>query len=205
MDALKSEKNSYKRAKRFEIFLARLLEAESLKVTYDPKAAQPRQTDLVASSDGDYFIIEAKWTKKRTGVEDIVQVRDRLKRVPQHMFACVFSARGFSGRAIDEVEHDKSREIFLFNEVELRVSQQVASRFTSSSQIKEHLRVHGRVFLQDDVPSPTPIYNLRDEPDVFEVGDRILPWLRNRSGHNDIIFATEFLDTSAKRPNPSSR
>jgi hypothetical protein len=200
LNAVKSEKDPYKRAKRFEVFLVRLLEAESLKVEHNPKTAKPRQTDLVAVSDDDFFLIEAKWTKRKTGIDDIVQVRDRLKRVPASMFACVFSIGGFSKLAIKEVEQDRSREIYLFNETELRAM--VSGRISFQELLAEKkkcFRVHGCVsLLEEELTHDASMYRLRDSPDVFQVGKKLLPWLRNRTGFNEIIFSTEFLDFSGR-------
>jgi hypothetical protein len=198
--ALKSEKNSYKRARRFEVFLARLLEKEALKVTHNPRTAKPRQTDLVACGDQGFFLVEAKWTKKKFGIDDVVQVRDRLMRVPTDVFACVFSISGFSEPAVKEVSQNKSREIHLFNQIELRGMVEGGLSFQELlGKKREWLRVHGSAFLLESVPSSAPLHQLRSEPDVFEIGGTTLPWLRSRTGHNDILFSNELLDFSRRR------
>ena len=197
LNALKSETHPYKRAKRFEVFLGHLLETDSLRVTHDPKTAKPRQTDLVASGDGDFFLVEAKWTKKKTGIDDIAQVRHRLSLVPSDMFACVFSIGGFSQTAVEEVRRDKSRQIYLFNENEMRAIVTGSPTFQELlAKKKEFFRIRGSVFLLDEVLPDAPAYALRDEPDVFQVGGSPVPWLRNQTGLNEIIFSTELLDFS---------
>jgi len=201
-DELASIKDPGKRARRFELFLVRLLEKESFKVTHNPGAAKPRQTDLAARGDRDFFLVEAKWTKRKVGIGEIAQVRDRLSRVSVETFACVFSVSGVSEPAIREVRRDKTREIYLFNEVEMRgiVEGRVAFHELLDKK-REYLRMHGAVFLLDSLPSlPSlqPYYQLRSEPDVFEIRNVPQRWLRNRTGQNDIIFSSEFLDFSGR-------
>jgi hypothetical protein len=196
LNELEREKNPGKRARRFELFLLHLLEKESFKVTHNPKTARPRQTDVVAGRDQVFFLIEAKWTKRKTGLADITQVRDRLGRVPRDMFACVFSVAGFSESALEEVCRDKSREIYLFNETEMRgIVEGTISFQQLLNEKKEYLRIQGVACLSE--ASPVPVrFQIRSEPDVFQVGSDHRKWLRSRTEHNDIIFSNEYLECS---------
>jgi hypothetical protein len=195
LNGLQQEKNPYKRAKGFEVFLVRLLEKESLRVTRDPRAANPRQTDLAAEGDMGSFLVEAKWTKKKIGVADISQVRDRLGRVPLDMFACVFSVGGFSEPARHDVCRDKSRGIYLFNDVEIRGIVEGSLTFQELLDHKKTwLRIHSSAFLFDEVPAPSNADQLRSEPDIFQISGAYTRLLRNRTLSNDIVFSNEFLD-----------
>lgn len=198
--ALSRLRNSQKRGKRFELFLARLLERETLKVDRDPSTAKPRQTDLVAHDEHGFFLVEAKWTEKRTGIPDIVQIRDRLTRVPRDVFACVFSVSGFSDPAIKDICQRKDGEIHLFNRAELVGIIDGKIRFRELlRKKKEWLRTHGSLLLLDSVPSSDSPFQIRTKPDVLEVEGLRLHWLRNHTGHNNVIFSNEMLDFSHRQ------
>lgn len=66
---------------------------------------------------------------------------------------------------------------------------------------KECLRIHSVAFLSEDVPLPAEDYRLRSEPDLFQIGEAPSRWLRNRTGHNDIVFSNEVLDLSGRHSN----
>src|SRR5260370_41770422 len=100
LSELERDKNSHRRGKKFETFLAHMLEEEAFKVTRDPGTASPRQTDLFARNEQVSFLVDAKWTRRKTGLQEICEVRDRLRRVPRDIFACVFSIAGFSEGAM---------------------------------------------------------------------------------------------------------
>jgi Restriction endonuclease len=190
---LEKETSAGRRGRRFEVFLVHLLEKESFSVVHNPKTARPRQTDLVASREKTFFLVEAKCTKRKTGIADITEVRDRLARVPHDMFACVFSLRGFTDSALEEVCRDKGREIYLFNETEIRglVEGNIAFHKLLEEK-KEFFRIHGLPLLSEVLPVPIR-FQIRLEPDVFQVGSEPLTWLRSRTGHNDIIFSNDLL------------
>jgi Restriction endonuclease len=194
LSALEREKNPRKRARRFEIFLVHLLENESFKVIHNSRTAHPRQTDLVAGRDQTFFIVEAKWTQRKTSVADIAQLRDRLSRVPPDMFACVFSMGGFAESALQDVNRDKSRDIYLFNNTEMWgiVDGSVSFQRLLDAK-KESLRIHGISLLTEALPVPTG-FQIRSESDVFLAENGHVKWLRSRTGHNDVIFSNEFLD-----------
>lgn len=197
-DGLEREKDSGKRGRRFEIFLVHLLERESFRVTHNPQTARPRQTDLVARRDQTYFLVEAKWTRRKTGIGDIAQVRDRLLRVPNDMFACIFSVSGFSESAIQEVCRDRNREIYLFNRIEMQGIVEGSLSFQELlDEKRKYLKTQATAFLAETVPSHQESH-LRSEPDLIQVEENALTWLRSRTGHNDIVFSNELLDCTGR-------
>ena len=54
---LDRERNPHRRGRRFEAFLANLLEEEGYQVISNPKVAQPRQSDLIAEREGTFFLV----------------------------------------------------------------------------------------------------------------------------------------------------
>src|SRR5579864_1163760 len=198
---LENEKDSGKRARQFEIFLLHLLERDSFKVTHNPKAARPRQTDLVARRNQTYFLVEVKWTRRKTSISDIAQLRDRLLRVPADLFACIFSVSGFSESAVQEVCRDKNREIYLFNKTEMQAMVESSLSFQELlDEKRKYLKTHGVAFLCETVPTVGE-YHLRTEPDLFRIGEQSFAWFRSRTGHNDIIFSNELLDCTGRFSN----
>jgi hypothetical protein len=107
---------------------------------------------------------------------------------------------GFSEPAIKEICSRKDREIHLFNRIELQGM--VDGRLSFRELLKkkrEWLRMHGSPFLLESIPSSVPPFQLRCEPDVFEIGGSLAPWLRIRTGSNDLIFSNELLDFSGRQ------
>src|SRR5712691_4949084 len=197
---LEGKKNPHRRGKRFEIFLARMLEQEGFEVTRKPKYALPRQTDLMARHEQTFFIVEAKWSQKKTGLEDISSVRDRLARVPPDVFACVFSMAGFSKRAVEDVSGRRDREIILFNGVEIHDIVDGRVSFTEKlNHKKEELRINAVAFLSEDPITDLPRLHLRTGPDVFQIGSERSSWMRTSTRHNNIVFSNELLDCMGRR------
>jgi hypothetical protein len=194
LDELDRDRNPHRRGRRFETFLAHLLEQEGFRVTRNPGTALPRQTDLFAQNEQVSFLVEAKWTKKRMGVEGISEVRDRLGRVTRDVFACVFSVAGFAEAALEDVHQRRSLEIYLFNGIEIRgIADGRISFHELLAEKRNWLRSHGVVFLCEAVPETTRS-QLRSEADVFQIGTENSKWMKNFTGHNDIVFSNELLD-----------
>jgi hypothetical protein len=161
---LERDGNPYRRGRRFETFLAHLLEEEAFNVTRNPETASPRQTDLFASNEQVSFMVEAKWTKKRTGLREISEVRDRLRRVPTDVFACVFSIAGFSDGALQNVSQERNQEICLFNKIEIRgIADGSLSFHELLGEKRDWLRTRGTPILYEDVPDQATLH-LRSEP-----------------------------------------
>lgn len=64
-------------------------------------------------------------------------------------------------------------------------------------QKKKYFKTHGIAFFWEELPEG-PESHLRSEPDVFQVSEEPLIWLRSRTGHNDIIFSNELLDCTGR-------
>ena len=118
-EQLLAGKDPAKRGPHFEKLLAARLHLDGFQVHSNPKAATPRQTDLVARFDSHDYLIEAKWRKKKIDVDDIASLRDRLRRTPPDFIGCIFSMSDYTSHARQEVERDRTREILLFNAAEI--------------------------------------------------------------------------------------
>jgi Restriction endonuclease len=200
LDELRAEKEPHLRGKKFETFIAHLLEDEGFDVTYDAKSASPRQTDLSARKESVFFIVEVKWTRRGAGIDVASSVRDRLTRVPPDVFACVFSMTGFSDESIADVGSRRDREIILFNGNEIDAI--VTGRLSFSALLAEKrnaLRTDAAVLLSEDqIPAP-PKMHLRTASDFFKIGTQKHDWMRSDTQHIDFVFSNELLDCMGRR------
>jgi hypothetical protein len=200
LNDLEREDDPHRRGKRFETFLAQMLEREGFDVTHNPKSAQPLQTDLMARREQTFFIIEAKWTKKRIDVGVISSVQSRLTRVPADVFACVFSMAGFSDKSVQEVCGKRNQEIILFNGIEIRGIVDGRISFAELlSDKRNELRTNATAFLSEDQIPEAPRSHLRAAPDIFQVGTQHSNWMRSGTNHNDFVFSNELLDCTGRR------
>ena len=192
---LASDKNPHRRGTRFEGFLADLLRKEGYEVCRNPAAAQPRQTDLIASKDRACFLVEAKWRKAKTDLGQICSARDRLTRVPSDVFACIFSMSGFSEGALDEVRQRRDREIILFDGNEIHALADGRSSFDQLLDFKRRrLRTHAELWFGDRQASDQNRHRLRTSPDVFQVGSTRTEWVRGATDEIEMLFSNEILD-----------
>ena len=70
-ERLEQERDHHARGRRFEALVQRLFEDRRFRVTSDPGAAHPRQTDLIARRGGEHFLIEVKWQRRLATSNDM--------------------------------------------------------------------------------------------------------------------------------------
>jgi hypothetical protein len=104
-------RDNHKRGREFERLLLKLFECNEFSVHYNPKAARPRQTDLIVEKGNYTLLIEAKWRKSKIGVDDIDNLRARLSRVPSDFIGAMFSQSKYATSAVREAEADRNREM----------------------------------------------------------------------------------------------
>jgi hypothetical protein len=188
-------RNPHARGKRFEIFLAHLLAEDGLTVNENPGTATPHQTDLSATRDHLYFLVEAKWHHRPAHLAHISAVRERLRTTTADVFACVFSMSGFSNQAIQEVGRDRSREIILFDEQEIRGIAAGDLVFSELLKLKrEAFRTYAGAWFEVWIPEDRSKTHLRSKPDVIRVKGNSQPWMLGQTGNNDVLFSNEYLD-----------
>jgi hypothetical protein len=199
LDDLDRCKDTHERGKRFEGFLQHLLTEEGFGVTRNARATPPLQTDLFARRGRTYFLVEAKWLRKRLDVGHVPAVRDRLGYVTQDVFGCVFSMSGYSERAVQEFCRDRTREIILFNGQEIRgVVAGDLSFEELLAEKRDSLRTHADMWFWDWEGEGPPWARSRSGPDVIQLGNQTRKWLLCSTGRNDLVFSNESLDFAGR-------
>ena len=197
LEDLERHANPHRRGLLFQVFVTDLLEEEGFSVNVNPKIATPRQTDLLARRDKLFFLIEAKWIRKRVDVGHIASVQDRLRRSPSDVFACVFSMSGFGHNAVTEALQEKKHEILLFNGLEIR---NIALGLTSFQDLlvekRERLRTNAEMWFEPrDTKDQIRPYRPSGPP-LFRIANETKAWLLCGTQDDDVIFSREPLGFS---------
>jgi hypothetical protein len=188
--------NGYKRGNGFERLLLKLFEANGFTVHHNPKAAHPRQTDLMVETDRTILLIEAKCRKSKIGAPDIANLRDRLRRVPVDVIGAMLSTSDYTSSAIREVAADTTREILLFSREE--IDQALCNRLNLHEIIRmkrNQLRIHRivRFYKRDVNVKRSP--KLKDCHDLLRMGSACVGTIRCNSRGSEILFARDIPDT----------
>jgi len=196
---LLASKDSACRGRAFDHLLCQRLALESSAVHLNPKAAKPRQTDLIATFGSQDYLIEAKWRKRNVNVGDIGNLRDRLRRTPSDFVGCIFNMSDFAATAIEDVESDRTREILLFNAGE--INSIFVGRASIQELIKrkrEALRIQGKVLFLDSTADLQPSTSQFPPPSQeFRVAERAVPYVSFPRHRDDSTFLLEIPDIGA--------
>ena len=200
LEELDGCRNSHERGKQFEVFLAHMLSEEGLDVTYNPRATPPHQTDLSARGRHVFFIVEAKWLRKRLYVGYVTTIRDRLNYTPPGVFACVFSMSGYSESAVNEFCRDRTREIILFDGREVRTIVAGSLSFEELLNDKrDALRTYSGAMFWRSEGAPPNSFRIKSAPDVFRMGNETVHRVKCTTGIDDVLFSNETLDFQARQ------
>lgn len=168
VEGIYRERNPAKRGQKFEVFLSELFRDAGFEVHLNPKAAKPRQTDLLAKKGNLFFLIEAKWTARPSDVDVVFQVKSRLEEATPGMIGCVFSKAGYTSSATTKAGQMTSQEILLFNEAEFATLAGNPSRLLGLiARKRQHLRTHREILF-----SSGPLYKSEFTPTLPGVSKR---------------------------------
>jgi hypothetical protein len=192
---LDNARNPHRRGRLFEPFISQILEEEGYSVSFNPKSAPPRQTDLFALREEHSFLIEAKWLRKPAHVGHVSSVRERLRKCPPGVYGCIFSMSGYTAEAIQEMCNDRNPEIVLFNGTEIRGIASGALSFTALlERKKKEIRRNAVAWFSDWTPEKVKGTRLRSGPDTLRIDGKERNSLFSTTRDHDVIFATELLD-----------
>lgn len=195
LSELDETQNRHKRGSLFEELVAGVLEEQGFDVTLNAKVATPRQTDLYAHRDGLSFIVEAKWQKKTIHIGNIEPIVERLRKTPPDVFACVFSMSGYTQQAVKYASENRSHEVLLFNEDEIRGMVADELSFTKIlNRKKDEIRRNARVWFADWKPRSWRAGLLPAGPETLRIGSQSANWWRCETHDNDVLFSRELLD-----------
>jgi hypothetical protein len=195
LEDLERAKSPHRRGLLFEAFLAEMLEEESFAVSSDPKIAKPRQTDLYAERDDLSFLIEAKWWRNPIHTGHISAVRDRLRSCPPNVFACVFSMSGYTDEGVKQALRDRSLEMVLFDEAEIRGI--AAGDFSFPELLiekRKQLRDKARMWFKEQIADERRHFRRQLGPPVLQVANGIKAWVLSMNKQHEVLFAKEMLD-----------
>jgi hypothetical protein len=149
--ALREAENAHGRGRAFEQLIRRLFQQAHFKVAFNPGAAAPRQTDLVATYADAAYPIETKWQQKPAGVAEVDEVRTRLRETHASMIGVLISVSGFGDQAIQRVEDRRERPVLLLDCDDLEALLHSPEELPELlRQKRQELMVHGRAFAIDD-------------------------------------------------------
>ncbi len=134
--------NARDRGRGLPRLLSRFFERAGFDVKEGARAASPRDTDVFIAYD-DNYLLEAKWTSRRSDIATIDGLRDRLRRCAPNVIGLAASVAGLTSGAIDAVRSDRTRLILLLDGDDLE--DLFAARISPVSL----LRVRKRVLIRD--------------------------------------------------------
>lgn len=104
-----------RRGGAFEELIADALRAAQFRVTHDPGAARPRQSDLMAVMGRDRYLIECKHQTRPADIDDLDGLMSRLRRVEASVVGVLISRSGFTSTVTDEVRSRRERPVLLLD------------------------------------------------------------------------------------------
>jgi Restriction endonuclease len=132
-----------------EGIVAKLFRRARFGVDQDPRAARPRQTDLVATSGSETYLIETKWRANAADVGDLDELRARLGRATPGAIGVLISIGGFAKTVIDDLSEHRDRLILLIDADELEKAISGSTDLKGMlSEKRDAMRVHGEVIVE---------------------------------------------------------
>jgi restriction endonuclease len=143
---LKDSTNPHQRGFAFQLLLERVFRAAQFKVVPNPRAARPRQSDLIAMRGGQTYLVEAKWQRKPIDVSVIDSLITRIDSMPGPVVGVLVSHSEFAPSAVEQVERRRSRPVLLVGTDEM---ESVFEGFEDLNRLLQRklndLVIHGRV------------------------------------------------------------
>lgn len=110
---LRESSDQHARGRAFEKLVGKLLRAGHLKVVPNPGTARPRQSDLLATSTSEAYLVETKWQRAPVAAGQIDSLLSRLRRTEGRVIGVFVSVSGFTREARNVVANGRDRPILL--------------------------------------------------------------------------------------------
>lgn len=120
MDSLAAISDPAKRGRALERYLAHRFRQHHFTVIVNPRAARPRQTDLIAVKLDERYLIECKWRMNPATINDIDSLRSRLHRTSPGVVGVLVSMNGFTEEVKIDVRYQRQQPVLLLSGSELR-------------------------------------------------------------------------------------
>lgn len=195
--ALRGSANTRRRGPALEQLVRRLFQQAHFNVAFDPAAAAPRQTDLVATYGNASYLIETKWRQKRAGVAEVDEVRTRLRETHASMIGVLISVSGFGDGAIKRVEDRRERPVLLIDgddlETMLRSPEELPELLRGKRQ---ELMIHGRAVATDGprAGGSPRLDTLPVDQVSFLIDGEREPMLTSRGDFGQFVFVQDMPD-----------
>ncbi len=207
---LRHDTNPSRRGKDFERLVADLLGEAHFKVTVNPGAAKPRQTDLIATDSRDTYLVEAKWKQRKFDINDLDSLRARLKRVAGSVVGLVVSSSELTAEAAADIANNRTQPIVVI------VGAELDALCDDPRSIRDLLRTRYRSLIEDGsfqrgpeaqrdrsshLPPRSP---LQASARSFTTGaDASQVSVLENGGYNQIVFVCELPDMNWEHPGRS--
>lgn len=191
---LEGMKDTGKRAREFEVYLARRFRRERFRVMLDPKGGSDRQVDLMATANDVTYVIEAKWTADKAGVPEVRELADRLRKLPDRAIGVLISWSGFTESVAATVLDARPLQILLISGKGLKSS---GSLPQSLKWKAESLLVHGDVVIdeQPERGNRAKPGALPKAPTAIVTADgKRKQWIATTGGFRPVVFVRELVD-----------
>jgi hypothetical protein len=192
LDRLKGMTDAGRRAREFEVYLGKRFRREQFRVKMDPKGGAGRQIDLMAIGRDAKYLIEAKWTADKAGVQEIGDLALRLRKMPSDVFGVMVSWSGFAQTVATAVLDERPRQILLLTGSELERDQTLASLLEWKAQ---SLLEDGTVAFDE---KSGEIYDISFLPDattrIVNHDNELYQSLTTSGRYQSIVFVRELPD-----------
>jgi hypothetical protein len=184
------------KGREYEAEIAELFTNAGFEVIANPKSAKPRQTDLFVRDGAVDFLIEVKNQTRKIDIGDIDSLRSRLARVSPDIIGIIVSKSSLTGSAIAEIEADRSREILVFINDEIK---NVLSHRQNVKALIERkrtaLRIQGRVWFSAKRDLEFSKIQLPSGNLEFRIDEAVTPFFEVRSSFTGALYALDIPDT----------
>ena len=179
--------------------LSRFFARAGFDVKEHARVASPRDADVFVTHD-DNYLLEAKWTSRRSDIGTIDGLRGRLRRCPPDVVGLVVSVSGFTLGAIEGVRSDRTRLILLLDGDDLedlfagRVSPAPLLRMRKRVLIRDAATVVGR---QDTKMAGLDVDRsrlMRGATSLVDLSGRKQPWVAVEGPAGEVVFADSIPD-----------
>lgn len=190
--------NAADRGRQVEQLIFRLFRRYRFDATLNPGAAWPRQTDLFASYDSENYLVEVKWQSTPAGLQEVDEVRTRLRDIPPGVVGVLISFSGFTDSAVERVEAKRTEPVLLVDRDEvLRLFRESADLHRLLARKVDLLIRHGKAHRSNDVGTPAhaaPAQSLPTGDRYYaDLAGNALPWMATDGGFSSPVFTTGLL------------
>lgn len=202
-ERLRDHTSPRRRGYDLQALVGSILGRAHFKVETKPRAARPRQVDLLAGRGETVYLIETKWRQDKANIDDVDSMYTRLETVPPHVTGLLVSHAGFTQSVIDRVREKSGRPVVLVTGKELEATLKWDGDFVGLLRQKQAgLLIHREVLVDVDVRPSWRARRSRVSPSDLPSSDRVFVfpdgsrsrWLSCAGSFGVFTFVPELAD-----------